>query len=487
MANVSNYNWGTQQLGDAGGVITWSLVGGGEDISAFFDPEDPPLSSVDPDSYLTIDYQAMIRAAFAEWSSYGDIEFMQITDDGGGAGDTAHADIRIFFGPIAGGTIGIAYYPSWWGSAIAGDMLLDTVDRFNTDPDLFYGVVLHELGHSLGLGHVDADSIMTPIISENSLQQDDIDGIRQLYGAQDGAPTEYFLPTGETILTILDAPADLTVHANDLSNRVTVGDGAQTINGQAGNDTIRTGDGNDVASGGTGADILNGETGNDLLDGGDDGDRLEGRSGHDTLIGGAGNDRMLGGGGHDLLDGEAGDDRLIGGNRNDTMLGQDGADTLVGGAGNDNGQGGDGADFLRGGSDDDMLAGGADDDRVVGGSGRDILSGNSGDDTISGLSGFDTIAGGTGNDLLTGGTNADCFVFADGHGQDTISDFEAQNDAEKIDFSGLTSISALEDLTGPGGAASQQGAHVLIDTGGGHTILLRNVLLSDLDAADFLF
>ncbi|MFC6760203.1 hypothetical protein ACFQFQ_13035 [Sulfitobacter porphyrae] len=102
--------------------------------------------------------------------------------------------------------------------------------------------------------------------------------------------------------------------------------------------------------------------------------------------------------------------------------------------------------------------------------------------------GFDTIVGGTGNDLLVGAFNADTFVFADfggGFGQDTIRDFDANNVFERIDLRLVSSIRDLNDLLT--NHATQVGQDVLIDAGGGNTILLEGVDRNDLDASDFIF
>jgi hypothetical protein len=76
---------------------------------------------------------------------------------------------------------------------IAGDIHIDVprtwVDQpndsvFDQDIDLFT-VVLHELGHALGLGHSNVTgSVMEPIYSggRRTLHTDDIAGIRSLYG-----------------------------------------------------------------------------------------------------------------------------------------------------------------------------------------------------------------------------------------------------------------------------------------------------------------
>ena len=120
-----------------------------------------------------------------------------------------------------------------------------------------------------------------------------------------------------------------------------------------------------------------------------------------------------------------------------------------------------------------------------GGVGNDNLDGSSGNDTLYGGAGFDTLKGGPGNDLLQGNFNADTFVFADGHGDDTIADFAAGNALEKIDLSGVSAIVNLSDLLT--NHATQVGGNVLIDTGGGNSITLNGVSLGALDATDFIF
>ncbi len=155
-----------------------------------------------------------------------------------------------------------------------------------------------------------------------------------------------------------------------------------------------------------------------------------------------------------------------------------GDDTFFGGDGQDTISGGTGADFLSGGNGDDLLRGGKQEDSLHGGNGND---------RIVGQGNADQIFGNNGNDVLNGGGGNDTFIFADGDGQDTIQDFDATNDAEKLDLSGVSSITMINDLTGPGGAASQVGSDVLIDAGAGNSILLVGVSLADLGADDFVF
>lgn len=86
-----------------------------------------------------------------------------------------------------------------------------------------------------------------------------------------------------------------------------------------------------------------------------------------------------------------------------------------------------GNDRLVGAADEDVLYGDLGDDTLEGNSGRDTLDGGSGNDALYGNSGNDTLDGGTGNDSLQGGAGDDTYVFAQGHGQDRISDSEGAN------------------------------------------------------------
>jgi len=149
------------------------------------------------------------------------------------------------------------------------------------------------------------------------------------------------------------------------------------------------------------------------------------------------------------------------------------------------GDGGDGPDALFGEGGNDTLHGGEGDDRLFGGVGNDWLFGGPGDDDLQGGAGFDILDGGIGNDILTGNFNADTFVFADGHGDDVITDFEATNPFEKIDLSAVTTIVDFDDLLS--NHIAQVGSDVVIETGGGNRITALDVALGDLDAGDFIF
>ena len=114
---------------------------------------------------------------------------------------------------------------------------------------------------------------------------------------------------------------------------------------------------------------------------------------------------------------------------------------------------------------------------------QDTYTGTADIDTLAGGAGADTITGLAGDDTLTGGAGADTFVFAAGHGADTIMDFT--NGEDLIDLSAFAAITGFDDLT-----VTQEGDDVKIDlsgeTGGG-TITLQSFELDDLDANDFVF
>ncbi len=271
------------------------------------------------------------------------------------------------------------------------------------------------------------------------------------------------------------------------------------LTGDTGNDSLFGGEGNDTLIGGGGSDHLNGGLGNDRMVGGAGGDLLQAGDGNDTLMGNGGNDTLRGGSGADHLNGGAGDDRLTGNGDADTLFGGDGNDTLIGGGGADKLSGGAGFDRvgyyfsaaavtvdlntghgsgglangdtlssiegvsgsdrfgdtlighagvdveLVGNGGDDFLKGLDGNDSLYGDNGNDTLRGGFGNDVLNGGKGGDFLIGGGGNDLLTGGSGPDTFVFVDGFGDDTITDFSGNN-TEKIDLSGVSDITSFADL-----------------------------------------
>jgi len=141
---------------------------------------------------------------------------------------------------------------------------------------------------------------------------------------------------------------------------------------------------------------------------------------------------------------------------------------------------------LLGTDEGEVLDGGDGVDLILAGDGADTINAGGGNDIVRGDGGDDIIAGEAGDDTLWGQLGSDTFVFADGHGIDTIADFDATDALEKIDLSALTLFTSFADLEADG-VMEQVGADVMIDTGDGNAIWLTDVALADLDADDFLF
>lgn len=334
---------------------------------------------------------------------------------------------------------------------------------------------------------------------------------------------------------LLGEDGDDVIDGNGGDDLLVGGNGNDGLSGSAGEDTLKGGKGNDQLLGGSGNDVLIGGAGRDTMRGGlgDDSyhvgrrDVLDesggGRSDFDTILGrinidlgsadfigsfegatllGTADLFATGVSSANLLIGNVGDNTLIGLGGADTLLGGDGRDSLVGGSGNDSAEGGRGSDTLKGGGGRDILTGdsgrdalrgdkgndtlngGGSTDTLDGGSGNDLLDGGSSGDRLVGGSGNDTLIGGAGNDTLIGNSGNDQFVFVDGHGDDRVEDFAATSNSEDIDLSGISSIGSMSQLQN---AATQVGSDVVIDTGGGNSITLVNVDLSDLGTGDFLF
>lgn len=125
------------------------------------------------------------------------------------------------------------------------------------------------------------------------------------------------------------------------------------------------------------------------------------------------------------------------------------------------------------------------DDTLSGDDGMNGLYGLAGADTLDGRGGDDTLEGGSGDDTMTGGLGDDSFVFADGHGNDTITDFVAgAASGDVLDLRRLTAAASFTDVMA---AAAQVGEDTVIDFGDGDSITLLGVDSTQIEEQDFLF
>ena len=336
MPSLSGSKWGASTTGTTGGVVTWSLVGAGRSgVTEGFNTNGFGLQddrTSNGQVATGFDVLAALQSAFQSWADVADIEFVQVADGGERVLDGHSADIRVAFGHIDGASgriLGKAFFPTDDASPRAGDILIDE-DEFGAAflQDLFIAVAAHEIGHSIGLGHVnDPSALLNPIVGQHTTpQSDDIQGARQIYGAPRDTIKRLVLDEDTPDVRIVERRDGLNIRGSSESNSITGAAGAEEVRGLAGDDRL---------TGAGGADSLFGGTGDDFLRGGGGLDRLLGNGGEDTLIGGGRSDFLKGGGGADQISGGGGADTLNGNGREDTLDGGRGDDVLRGGAGAD--------------------------------------------------------------------------------------------------------------------------------------------------------
>jgi Ca2+-binding RTX toxin-like protein len=341
---------------DTGGHLVGEPLDDGDDHAEFatygtrWSDTDLTYGYVNHTSDLSVSAQeAAIASALASWSSVSPFTFTKVPDCGLAfdAPGCTTPDIRISWGSGQhsgssydpafdgqGGTAAHAFYPPPNGSSAAGDLHLDDAERWTTSGngvDL-QSIVLHEIGHALGLTHASAAQcplstsaarpIMCSIVvgTDRTLAQDDINGIQHLYGAPDVA-------CGGFAVTVVLGDGDQPTNGSDVilgtpdDDVINAGGGSDVVCGGGGNDRIDLGPGNDRAIAGTGNDVVYGRSGVD---------RLEGGSGSDRLLSGDHNDKLYGAGGADTLDGGTGSDRLYAGPQSDSCNGRGGVDAQSG-------------------------------------------------------------------------------------------------------------------------------------------------------------
>jgi Ca2+-binding RTX toxin-like protein len=289
----------------------------------------------------------------------------------------------------------------------------------------FYNVILHEVGHSLGLDHPDdpAQVMYEFYLSDATLRlaPGDMAGIDFIYGGGDGRVPLLGTFAGDTITRS--------------------GTAGEILFGLAGDDTITGGQGDDRISGGSGRDTISGGGGND---------DIADLSGGATISGGSGNDRIFGGLGPITADGETGDDLIVGGSGSDTLSGGSGRDVILGEA--------PGVPFFG-------------NDRIDGGPGDDLLAGGGGADVF-------VFRAGGGNDLVAAFDMDWATPLASrAVGRDFVPGID------RIAFDAGTFATADEVLA----ATTDTGAGAVIRLDGATSLTLAGVTAAELSADSFLF
>ncbi len=408
-------------------------------------PSVQDYSPYDATGYWSFDatQRQSTRAALAEVSRVSGVIFVETT------GEEAMLQM---FGASGSSWGGWANYPNVFQDVTDTGRLVIDMDGTFAPGTSAYQVILHELGHAMGLKHpFDGETVLADDLDNTSqtlmsytwsggarsaFSPLDVQALQHLYGTARVNDGWTWAMDGAVFTLTAGIGADVIIGVRS-ANLLRGGRGADQVIGRSMDDTLYGGSGSDVLAGGDGADRVLGGTGKDSLTGGDGTDRLlagdgndqaEGGWGDDLIFGDAGNDRLFG----DLADGSGwGRDRLYGGDGDDTLNGGEDADRLSGDAGNDRISGDDGADTLTGGDGDDTLtggdwghktiSGGAGNDLILGQSetasfsGWDTITGGSGDDRIFGMAGSDSVDAGSGSDTVYGGAGWDTLLGGSGH------------------------------------------------------------------------
>lgn len=398
-------------------------------------------------------------------------------------------------------------------------------------------LIIHELGHGLGLEHGHENgglpdayqghswSVMSyrahPDISSLNFGDEhgpetfmiaDIAALQYMYGANFDAQSDDTLyqvdfDTGELLI---NGASQGVPNNNKMQRAIWDGAGIDTLDLSNGRDDMSInlqpgaftsfGDSYLPEASGSGEYFAEGNIANPYLYYGNQSSLLENAIGgafRDVLVGNVLDNTLTGGAGEDLLYGLAGNDTLIGGEDNDLIIDGLGNTTAQGGSGNDAVAALSGNANLDGNSGDDIIIGGIDGDYLSGGAGNDKIRGEAG---LGLMFGNDEIVGGSGDDLLMGGRGADQFVFRPNDGNDTIASFyvgdissAAERDIDPIaadfvvgvdlikltEFSGIDASNVMDFVS--------DGSEGAVFSAQGTTIALFGVTANTLTSDDFIF
>jgi serralysin len=430
--------------------------------------------------------KAAIRQALADWSKVANITFTEVADTG-----VSNGILRFgLSGWVPDGVAGDTLFPEsherggdvWLSPKSYGNLASLTPGNFN------YHVLIHEIGHAIGLTHpfdtdvtlsaaennvrftsmsytvdrswfgTDPDTGLQTLLTESTPMLYDIAVAQYLYGANTttntGNDTYAFDPARATFLSIWDAGGTDTLDATRFVTPVTINLNPGTFSsiaspppaetlpapGQVAGQAV----GNIAIAFGTIIENVQGGGNGDIIIGNAVGNIIEGRGGNDQLYGFAAGDYLVGGGGDDMLNG--GDDMLNGSESVDIALLGDGStpvtvdlnlglaissttgrDALVsveGAAGTEANDTFVGNDF------NNAFFGGPGDDSFVFTTGTDYLEGGADIDTVFGLGLRQdhtlSFSGDDGHIDDTTARSIERFEFADGRLETGIQDTAAQ-------------------------------------------------------------
>lgn len=311
--------------GDALRLNADADYGTSETVSFAFAEAPPyyyPSSSYVQDTFQTFTEQQRdaARDILDQIASFTNLTFVEVPAD--------QAEMVFGIADMSGDTLGTAFYPSADGSGLFdSDIWIDTdVAGSVFEPGtLGYATLLHEIGHSIGLKHPDADLLnwaeatrMYTVMGygdhagaeedASSFMLYDIAALQHLYGVNpDGKTGDDLYQIEDDVLTVWDAGGNDTLDFSHSAHGATISleEGTFSSSGDQFN--------NVALAFGTTIENAIGTDHDDVIAGNDQDNVLDGGLGNDTLTGGAGSDRFafdLGNSASVITDFSSGEDAL---------------------------------------------------------------------------------------------------------------------------------------------------------------------------------
>lgn len=482
--------------------------------------------------------EAITRTAMQEWANVANIRFTEVS---------ASQAMLGFSVDDLPGYAGLATYYYSGNAFTQSQVQLDVDETDVTVGSYTYKVILHELGHAIGLKHPGnySESDTGPFLSTSEDTYNaslmsynpgdlvdynrlpitpmiyDIAAAQYLYGANtsyNSGDNNYTYSGGNLALAVWDGGGTDTINAsgNSGSHTIDLNEGLSNVT-TIGSTVMWMAFGANIenAVGGASGDRLVGNSLSNALYGYGSGDTIDSGSGNDTIYGGTGlvdtgdgSDLIYGGLGADSIYGNTGNDTLYGGrgivdteDSADLIYGGGGSDQVFGNTGNDSVYGGgsgfdpnDGADLVYGGGGTDQVYGNGGDDTLYGGGsgydpndGGDTVYGGAGNDTIYGNGGDDVIYGNENDDVIYGGAGNDRFYFGTGSGIDTLMQFDnpGVTGGDMIYIGANVNGNAMATVDAFLAAVSYANGNAVLDLGGGSSITITGVASGSLTVEDF--
>lgn len=176
------YKWGNDNPFPNAGLEKDGPESSGGTITFGFYEEGEPINTHRHENIQTVSFKRItvcepkdqIRIALTTWSSHTNLEFEEISDSEIADIKFAVADINL--------AVGYPPYEDDLCSLLGGFVIFGLPGRGTCDG--FQNLALHEIGHTLGLGHVSSSNIMNIDYYLPELGNGDVLGIQSIYGTK---------------------------------------------------------------------------------------------------------------------------------------------------------------------------------------------------------------------------------------------------------------------------------------------------------------